>query len=355
MKTLQEQYQLINEGKGHKDMFLKSARRLFPQYISNITSFDNAVTILKQKQVLNEGIGGLVTAKSANPFINWKEFLAEEAKAVEKKPTKEVTDMETAGFDYKDKKNVDNVYGQEFLEGYYAEMKDPKNEKKTVDELKAIVAKNLAKDSTYYTTNQAFGVKGIGYTDDVPGLTASKTDQMTPVKLKENMIKLTDLLEEGIGGYIDIRPNGLGATYSVSEAEDKKEEEDRMRDAEKDDAAHIEDLEKDMKDDKKEDDKMKKEGLEHRLKEIEAAGNVAALEAKMNAIDEEMTARQAKLDMVSENEAIAEFINPTRIKEIQKEIKALEGAKTKYGKMYEKMTGKAYTKQVVDETDELGY
>ena len=354
MKTLQEQYQLIKEGNGHKDMFMKSARKLFPQYISNITSYDNAVTILKQKSILSEGIGGVVTAKSANPFINWKEFLAEEAKAEEKKPTKEVTDMETRDFDYKDKKNIDNVYGEAFLQGYYAEMKDPKNANKTVDQLKEMVAKNLAKDSTYYTTNQAFGIKGIGYTDDAPGLAASKTDQMTPVKIKENMIKLTDLLEEGIGGYIDIRPTGLGNTYSesVAEAEDKKEEEDRMRDAEKDDAAHIEDLEKDMEDDKKKDDKIKKEGLENRLRQIEAAGNVAALEAKMNAIDEEVAAREGKLAMVAENDAIAEFINPTRIKEINREIKELQKAQAKYGKMYEKMAGKAYVKkEVVDETE----
>jgi len=41
--------------------------------------------------------------------------------------------------------------------------------KKTVDELKAIVAKNMAKDINYYHTNASFGVKGIGYTKDVVG------------------------------------------------------------------------------------------------------------------------------------------------------------------------------------------
>ena len=169
---------------------------------------------------------------------------------------------------------------------------------------------------------------------------------MTPVKLKESMIKLTDLLNENLSDWTSVA--------SLNE-ENKEEEEARMRDAEKDDAAHIEDLEKDMKDDKKEDNKIKKEGLEHRLKEIETAGNVAALEAKINAIDEEVAAREGKLAMVQENEAIAEFINPTRIKEIQREIKALEGARKKYDKMYEKMAGKAYTKQVVDETEELDY
>ena len=357
MKTLQEQYNLLKEGKGHKDMFMKSARRLFPQYISNITSYDSAVTILKHKQVLNEGIGGIVTQTSANPFINWKEFLAEEAKAEEKKPTKEVTDMETRGFDYKDPKNIDNVYGQEFLEGYYAEMKDPKNTKKTVDELKAIVAKNLAKDSTYYTTNQAFGIKGIGYTDDVPGLTASKTDQMAPVKIKENMIKLTDLLNEGIGGYIDVRPTGLGNTYteSIAEAENQVDEDARTDAEEEGYLDGMRDEKEDMED-KAKSKKVEKEGLENRLRQIETAGNVAALEAKMNAIDEEVAAREGKLAMVKENEAIAEFINPARIKEINREIKELQKAQAKYGKLYEKVAGKAYVKkEVVDETDELGY
>jgi len=49
-------------------------------------------------------------------------------------------------------------------------MKDPKNADKTVDELKEIVRKNLAKNSSYYVENAAFGVKGIGYTKDAPGL-----------------------------------------------------------------------------------------------------------------------------------------------------------------------------------------
>jgi hypothetical protein len=75
MKTLQEQYQLIKEGKGHKDMFMKSARRLFPEYISNITSYEDATTILKSKQVLSEGIGGVVTT-SANPFCSLGSILS---------------------------------------------------------------------------------------------------------------------------------------------------------------------------------------------------------------------------------------------------------------------------------------
>ena len=73
-------------------------------------------------------------------------------------------------FDNKDPKNIDNLYGQSFLLGYLTEMWDEKNANKTVAELKAIVAKNMAKDINYYHTNASFGVKGIGYTKDAPGM-----------------------------------------------------------------------------------------------------------------------------------------------------------------------------------------
>jgi hypothetical protein len=188
MKTLQDQFNLIQEGKGHKDMFLKSARRLFPEYITNFASYGEATTILKQKGILNEAAGGVVTQRTFDPFKAWDSFLNEAStqenpikapkatgayntKAVEKNLSKEVEyNQKETGYDVTNEKNIDNVYGEAFLEGYYAEMKDPKNADKTVDELKEIVRKNLVKNRTYYVENAAFGVKGIGYTKDAPGL-----------------------------------------------------------------------------------------------------------------------------------------------------------------------------------------
>jgi hypothetical protein len=49
-------------------------------------------------------------------------------------------------------------------------MKDPKNVDKTIDELKEIVRKNLEKNPSFYVENAAFGIKGIGYTKEAPGL-----------------------------------------------------------------------------------------------------------------------------------------------------------------------------------------
>ena len=181
-KTLQQQYNLIKEGKVNKDDFLKSARRVFPEFISPLTNYNDAITILKGKSILHEGIGGVATMNPNKPdwFKIFNENLAE---AVGVKDKKEYGDQNTFekiekevqadldhNFDNKDPKNIDNLYGQSFLMGYYTEMKDPKNVDKTVDELKAIVAKNMAKDINYYHTNSSFGVKGIGYTKDSVGM-----------------------------------------------------------------------------------------------------------------------------------------------------------------------------------------
>lgn len=176
-KTLQEQYNLIKEGKGSKEHFMRTVRHTFPNLITPTLSYNDTVTVLKNKSIISESIGGLVT-KGTTP--DWHKIFKEkieevkEAKAEEKEPTKDVVDMETKGYDYKDKKNYDNVFGQEFLKGFYTEMGDSKNEGKTVEELRAIVAKNLAKDINHYVKDGQFGVKGVGYQTEAPGLGTPK-------------------------------------------------------------------------------------------------------------------------------------------------------------------------------------
>ena len=97
MKTLTEQYRLIKEDKGHKGVFLKEAKRQFPNLIKNNSTFKETTTILKQKNIISENFVG--TPMVGNPLERKKEgyetafanFLAEaEAKAEEKKVFKEV-------------------------------------------------------------------------------------------------------------------------------------------------------------------------------------------------------------------------------------------------------------------------
>ena len=353
MKTLQEQYNLIKEGKGHKDVFMKSALRQFPNLFNNLTNFHTAVKVLKQKSILSEGIGGVVTQSTANPFANWDKFLAEEAKAVEKDPTKEVVDMETAGFDYKDPKNIDNLYGESFLKGYYAEMKDPKNADKTVDELKEIVAKNMAKDRTYYATNQAFGIKGIGYTEDAPGLAVSDKEikgkyassGMEEVKLKEDvMANLKDLLNETLSGYVNLQPVNIPVQEDARTDAEEEGYKDGMRD------------EKEDLKDKPKKKKAKKESIDTKLAEIGKQGDIVKLEAQIAYVDESIDLKNERITMVTEDENLSELVDKTKMKEMQREVKDLERRRLKMEKLYEKMCGKAYSKpEMVDEVDEMEY
>jgi len=176
--TLQQQYNLITEGKGNKAHFLKNAKFQFPNLFNNFTSYEDSVNVLKSKGLITEGtngVGGVVTGGREQDWVKiFKQSISEEVKAEERKTSKEVEDVQAHGFDYKDLKNIDNVYGQAFLHGFYTEMQDPKNEEKTTNEVKAIVAKNLAKDPLYYTKDGMFGLKGVGYTTEAPGLGTPK-------------------------------------------------------------------------------------------------------------------------------------------------------------------------------------
>ena len=329
MKTLQEQYNLLKEGKGNADVFLKSARRLFPEHVTNFATQKEAVTILKQKSIISENFIGLepivshAVAKTSyeTAFTN---FLAEEEVKVDaKKVSKEVEEDQSKAFDYKDDKNLDNLYGEAFLQGYYTEMKDPKNADKDVTELKEIVAKNLAKDRTYYATEAQFGIKGIGYKEDLPGLGPTKevkgkyaSSGMEEVKLKEEkMIKLTDLIN--LDGMKD-------------EKEDLKA--------------------------KPKSKKVRKETIDTKLAEIENAGKVTTLEAQIEALDEAIDTKNERISMVSEDENLSELVDKAKMKEMQREVKDLEKRKVKMEKLYEKMCGKAYSRpEMVDEVEETEY
>ena len=182
-KTLQDQYLLIKEGKGHKDIFIKEAKRQFPGLIRNAATYTEVANVLKTKNLINENVIGLEPINQLEPSkkesyeVAFENFLAEAKKKKEedekaelKKPSKQVEEDAEKNFDYKDKKNPDNLIFDQIMKGYYAEMKDPKNESKTMEQLKAIVIKNLEKNPTYYTEKGQFGVKDLGYTSDVPGL-----------------------------------------------------------------------------------------------------------------------------------------------------------------------------------------
>tara|TARA_R100001480_G_scaffold144365_1_gene142267 strand:+ start:62 stop:751 length:690 start_codon:yes stop_codon:yes gene_type:complete len=95
----------------------------------------------------------------------------------------------------------------------------------------------------------------------------------------------------------------------------------------------------------------KKSELDKKLAEIDKAGTITTLEAKIAAIDEAIEAKNSRINMVQEDENLSELIDKKRVKEMQKEIKLLEKSKKLYEKMLDKENGvkKESKKEIVDE------
>jgi hypothetical protein len=305
MKTLQQQYLLIKEGKGNKEQFLKHARYLFPEFITVNNDYNTTTSILKGKGILTEAVGGIATLNPNKP--DWfKIFDNNLREAVGVKDKEEYGDQNTfkasketeetlkkANFDNADPKNIDNVYGQSFLVGYYTEMKDPKNADKTVDELKDIVLKNMSKDVTYYNTEAFMGTKGIGFKTDV------------------------------VGGGEPVEPKGKYKSSGYGDM--PKTVKEGLHEA------------------------KKRPGVADEIKEIEKSNEALALEAKITKIKEAIAKRESKLQL-AETEELAEMIDEKMVKTLQKEIKELEKYKAKAEGLYEKLT-KTKSKEVIKDEE----
>jgi hypothetical protein len=250
-KTLQDQYLLIKEGKGHTGVFLTEAKRQFPNIVRNAATFEEAAASLITKNIITENIVSLGPINS--PFdskkkesyeLAFENFLAEakkkkenedeKVKAEEKKVSKKVEDDASHNFDNSDEKNPDNMIFDQIMMGYYAEMKDPKNADKTMQELKDMVFKNLTKDPIFYTKDGQFGVKDLGYSVDHPGLGEPKeakgkykasgygdlNESIQPLNEEEN--KLRKVIREMIDAELEEAGRGFATMGTINIGSDKK-------------------------------------------------------------------------------------------------------------------------------------
>ncbi len=337
-KTLQEQYNLISEGKGNKEVFMKAAKRQFPNIVRNAATLTETVASLKHGHIITEGISlGIGNSAIGSTKPDWfaifdenMNLVAEEAKAVEKKPTKEVTDLETAGYDYKDENDVNNMNFEEYLRGYYTELRNPKNADKTEQELKDIVKKNLEKNPLFYVEDAQFGIEGIGYKEELPGLGKGKMVKDAGKGGGYGEATKKDFPKGDVGtGYVELKENKMISLVDLMESMPLGEKAPSKPKAKK----------------------VKKETTDSKLSEIEKNGKIATLEMQIEALEEIISSKNERLSMVSEDESLSELVDKKKMKEMQKEIKLLEKRKAGIEKLYEKMCGKSYTKkEIVDET-----
>ena len=268
MKTLQEQYNLIKEGKGHKDVFLKEAKSRFPNMLTNSMNFTEAEKILTNRSVIQENYVDLkpitkienLNGPKKDFELAFEKFLSEgedqlspiindtgkpnsmeiktpaESKAKfsindngtgQFKENKEVENSLDNQYPYSpSENNINNVSGQELINGVYYECKA--NPELGLREAQELVVKNLSKDPLHYVKEGQFG-EAIGYQTENGGMKKNKgetyggsgysekledSNNHYAVVKEDKEDKLKDLIKESLGGVVTTgNPNSLAAMY----------------------------------------------------------------------------------------------------------------------------------------------
>ena len=180
MKSIANQYRDLKEGKLSQANFMRNVRMTLPQYVTNTTSFNDAVRILKSKRILNE-------AKDGDDDAETLAMIDKIAKEKEGEEAVMAQYDESLNEAKKEKVDANHVHPQELSMGIKVEMEhidDPEKAKK-------IALDHLAENPFYYTQLKLSGVdtkitpskekKAIAKKKDETGL-VDKANQMKPVK-----------------------------------------------------------------------------------------------------------------------------------------------------------------------------
>jgi len=179
MKSIKQQYIDLTEGRMSQGNFMRSLRMTMPQYVTNVTSFGDAVKILKNKGIISE---------SYSQFEEIGENY-DEAQVISKKEfeqPEEETNNSDAEFDAILKQLEDEMYGEratksdvldepleEINEGKEPKAVDENLEEVTLgittehecfpeldyDAIEKMVKKNIKKNPLYYTNYKLTGIR----------------------------------------------------------------------------------------------------------------------------------------------------------------------------------------------------
>jgi len=198
MKSIKQQFLDLKEGRMNQAQFMRNVRMSLPHLVTNVTSFNDTVKILKNKAILTEvdiyGIAGNPEAeaemRAGGQSIKPKQTPEEKygvdqkidqselnflKKIYAKTPTDKIKQMidnlenrmklsesyttNTSGKElYSKFAEIDNLNGQEVLIGIDYEIE--KNSDLTKKEATKIVIKNLKKNPFYYTDSLLAGKEG---------------------------------------------------------------------------------------------------------------------------------------------------------------------------------------------------
>jgi hypothetical protein len=201
MRTLQEKYNAIQEGKFSKEHFLAEARMQHPQIITRFNGYDDTIQILKNRGFISD----VKIEEARLTKNNLTDYRFKPTNEMDKYPYEQIlrgirVELEVAG-----------VFGTPTAEEYAKAL--------------AKVSKNLAKDSIFYT-NQLAGVNPkVDLHDKMVDATAKNTvdtfNGMKKAELKEGFKKLIKkVLSEEVIDVEDYNGEDEFDMYGDDEADD---------------------------------------------------------------------------------------------------------------------------------------
>jgi hypothetical protein len=186
MKSIQNQYIDLKEGKMSEANFMRNLRMSMPQYITNTTSFGDAVRILKNKSILNENIGFKPEEETTEDEFDAILKQIEDEKYGERVAKSDVLDEpleEINEAKYKKPElNPNQIHPQELRMGIKVELEHTDD----LDKAKKIALDHLAENPFYYTALKLSGIES-------PSAPKVKAPKETKTKKSKETIQLVDL------------------------------------------------------------------------------------------------------------------------------------------------------------------
>jgi hypothetical protein len=231
MKSIQNQYRDLKEGKMSQTNFMRNLRMTMPQYVTNVTSFNDAVRILKNKAILtetlNENSRAFDVAKALKDKYNMDEeaiyvYLIDDMGLDNMTAQSVVDQLFGQSNDDGELEDLINKYGEEEagkytkfddFEGGLSEGRKKKEPKKELhpnqihpselrmgirvelehtddlDKAKKIALDHLAENPYYYTALKLAGIES-------PSAPKVKAPKEVKAKKKGDKIELVDLVNQ---------------------------------------------------------------------------------------------------------------------------------------------------------------
>jgi hypothetical protein len=186
MKSIQNQYIDLKEGRMSQQNFMRNLRITMPQYITNVTSFGDAVRILKNKSILNENMGPKPEEETSedefDAILNQIEDEKAGEEAVKAQYDEELNEAKKKK-EAKAELNPNQIHPQELRMGIKVELEHTDD----LDKAKKIALDHLAENPFYYTALKLSGIES-------PSAPKVKAPKETKEKKKKDTIELVDLV-----------------------------------------------------------------------------------------------------------------------------------------------------------------